>query len=438
MADSQPLFEPHAADHGDDDASSTGVSRRPEVCDRKSFVALLDRLRGGDESAQPATLVLIDIDDFGRINEDHGVAAGDRVLEEVQRRLAQSVNGACSLARIGDDEFAILERSPTDDANRGLLSEMLSALLQKPFSIDSVEIRLSWSIGQAQLTAGQGGLDLLSAASASLRTAKRGRRKHAASAEHTGEGDSSAFKIEDELIRAVESDQIEPFFQPVVDLATRKNTGFEMFARWNHAERGMIPPGEFLAAAERLDLMPQLMGKLLRRACHFAATWPSRFTLAVNVSLSQLRDPELPALFRSVLEDTGLEAARLEIDIPEAAATSSSKLAPRIAALAALGVRIVLDDFGNSFSSLRNLRKLPIDKLKIDRTFVSGSTDGAEGLEVLRGLVALSKNLSIPIVAEGVENEATAQVVELAGCSMAQGWYFAKPMPAPKSPLKRA
>ena len=204
-----------------------------------------------------------------------------------------------------------------------------------------------------------------------------------------------------------------------------------MLARWPHPTRGMVSPAEFIPIAEELGLIGAMTYHLLRRACRAAAGWPAHMTLACNVSPVQLRDPELFAMVRAVLEETGFPACRLEIEVTESALVGDLKLARALLdELKGLGVRLALDDFGTGYSGLRHLQLLPFDKLKIDASFVGAMTDDRESRKIVAAVVGLGQSLGLSIVAEGVETDETLALLRTLGCDIGQGWLFGRPAPA--------
>jgi len=236
--------------------------------------------------------------------------------------------------------------------------------------------------------------------------------------------------LEAELRVALRRDELEPFFQPLIALPTGRLVGFEMLARWPHPQRGLVPPTEFVPIAEDAGLIGQMTERLLHRACHAARDWPADVTLAVNVSPVQLRDRQLPRMIQAALEATGLPPAQLEIELTESALLADFALARSILdELKALGVRLSLDDFGTGYSSLRHLQMLPIDKIKIDSSFVRAMGADADSRKIVAAVVGLGHSLGLPTVAEGVEDVAAAIAVAELGCDIGQGYLFGKALP---------
>jgi EAL domain-containing protein (putative c-di-GMP-specific phosphodiesterase class I) len=237
--------------------------------------------------------------------------------------------------------------------------------------------------------------------------------------------------LEADLRQAILRDEIEPYFQPIVDLASKRVTGFEMLARWFHATRGEVPPCVFIPVADTAGLIGPLTEWLLRKACMIAAHWPDDITLSCNIAPGQLRDRTLPAMVRAALIDSGLSPGRLEIELTESALVQDFTLACEVLGdLRALGVRLSLDDFGAGYSGLRHLQALPIDKIKIDGSFVRRLGDDGNSCKIVAAVVGLSRSLGLSTVAEGVEDASTAAALARLGCEAGQGWHFGRAVPA--------
>jgi EAL domain-containing protein (putative c-di-GMP-specific phosphodiesterase class I) len=233
--------------------------------------------------------------------------------------------------------------------------------------------------------------------------------------------------MEVELRRAILANHIEPKYQPIVAMEDGRILGFEMLARWQHPALGDIPPSVFVPLAESFGLIGTLSEQLTRKACLAAVTWPEDMFVTVNVSPLQLRDRSLPVLMRSILAETGLSARRFEIELTESALITDFNLAYEILVdLKSTGIRLTLDDFGTGYSSLRHLQSLPLDKIKIDRDFVSTMTSTSASRKIVAGVISLGHSLGFPIVAEGIEDAQTADALQLLGCDLGQGWLYGK------------
>jgi len=236
--------------------------------------------------------------------------------------------------------------------------------------------------------------------------------------------------LEMALRHAIESDDLVAHYQPIVNLATGAVVGFEMLARWTHATMGEISPAIFVPVAESIGLIGIMTEQLLRRACLAALTWPEHLFITCNISPVQLRDRELPRLVHGILEETGLAAWRVEIELTETALIDDFSLAREIlVALKRTGVRLVLDDFGTGYSSLRHLQGLPLDKIKIDMGFVNSMMNTVSSYKIVSAVIGLGHSLGLPIVAEGIEDTIVAQELKSMGCDLGQGWLYGPALP---------
>ena len=383
-----------------------------------------------------AALLLCDLDRFKGVNDAHGHPAGDHLLQLVAARLRNVSRAGTTIARLGGDEFALVVPLDGGDpcgpaSEAAQLARRVIALLGQPFALpDGPVAQIGVSIGIALAQAGEEDADtLVRRADAALYRAKadgRG-RLHLFDPGLDASIQTRAL-LEGELREAVARDQLLPHFQPLVDMATGRLIGFEMLARWPHPTRGMIPPGEFIPIAEDAGLIGPMTEGLLRRACRAAAAWPSDTFVACNLSPLHLRDCGLPATVRSILTETGLPAHRLEMEITESALVGDIDLAQDLLGkLKALGVRLALDDFGTGYSSLRHLQLLPIDKLKIDASFVRAMGSDTESRKIVAAVIGLSHSLGLLTVAEGIEDGGTAALLRDLGCDIGQGWLYGRP-----------
>ncbi len=415
------------------------------LVNRAAFdLALREAVRSGGQFA----LLAVDLDRFKAVNDVFGHAAGDEVLERVAAILDKAVRAQDLVARVGGDEFIVLQRdiSSTDDARR--LASRIIAQFTEEMSPARDPMAVGCSLGV--VTYPRDGTDpesLRHNADVALYRAK-----------HSGRGTASFFdeemdraardrrSLEHELRHAVCREELALVYQPLVSTASGQIAGYEALLRWRHPERGQVPPDIFIPVAEEAGTILALGEWVLRRACSEAATWPSHLTVAVNVSAVQLRVPALAEAVRLALHDTGLEPSRLELEITETALLRDRELTLQtLRQIRAMGVRISMDDFGTGYSSLSNLRHFPFDKLKIDKSFVSAMLDDDAARSIVRAIAGLGKGLNLPVVAEGVETEAQHKMVAEEGCPQAQGYYFgtalSKPVhviPEPETASKRA
>jgi EAL domain-containing protein (putative c-di-GMP-specific phosphodiesterase class I) len=239
-------------------------------------------------------------------------------------------------------------------------------------------------------------------------------------------------QLESDLKAAILEGKIEPYYQPLIHMQDKHIYGFEMLARWEHPERGFIPPDLFIPLAEKLGLIPDLTWSMLRQACRDSRQWPDHILLSINISPNQLKEPALPAQLLAILNQEGFPPSRLEIEITETALVSDIGTAKIIlTALQSVGIKISLDDFGTGYSSLYHLRELRFDKIKIDRSFVQSMEDNRESEKIVDAILSLAKSLGLPTVAEGIENPGVQQQLLAMGCEFGQGYYYGRAMTAP-------
>ncbi len=394
----------------------------------------LVRLERGDSGV---VLLLLDLDRFKTINDLHGHLVADHLLQLVAARLRGLARTGDLIARLGADEFALVisfdaaEPSFSLSDAATLVARRVIASLHQPFELTGgVMVQVGVSIGM--VLAQQGGEDadtLMHRADVALYQAKADGCGHFRFFEAGMDAAARARALlEGDLRAALAGDQIIPNFQPMVEMESGQVAGFEMLARWPHPTRGMVSPAEFVPIVEELGLIGLMTDRLLRRACRIATSWPADVSLACNVSPLQLRDRGLPAMIRSALEEAGLPAHRLELEITESALVGDLDLARDILfELKALGVRLALDDFGTGYSSLRHLQMLPFDTLKIDASFVGAMVRDVESRKIVTAVVGLAKSLGLAIVAEGVEEPETAAMLRELRCDVGQGWLFGRP-----------
>ena len=415
----------------------TGLPNRRHLYEQLG-AAVVRLQRGGKAVA----LLLLDLDRFKPINDLHGHPAGDRLLQLVAARLREAARSNDLVARLGGDEFALVieldgvgdpaapDRLGLDDAASALAARVI-AVLEAPFGLEGgIVVRIGVSIGIAFAEPGhETAAALIRRADVALYHAKSDQRGHF-SVFTPGMDAAPRLRalLEDELRQAIAADCIIPYFQPLVEIETSRLVGFEMLARWPHPERGMISPADFIPIAEETGLIGAMTECLLRRACRIALGWPPEVSLACNISALQLRDRSLPAMIKAALDQSGLAAHRLELEITESALVGDLNLARAILLeLKALGVRLALDDFGTGYASLRHLQMLPFDTLKIDASFVAAMANDNESRKIVVAVIGLAKSLHLTVVAEGVEEPGTAALLGALNCDVGQGWLFGRP-----------
>jgi diguanylate cyclase (GGDEF)-like protein len=392
--------------------------------------AVLDHAQSG---AVPCSVLLIGLDHFKQVNDLHGHAVGDLVLCEVARRLEAIVQSGGGLARLGGDEFAIFAKSETQQQTpleeaKAMATRVLGAI-GAPILVGEKRIEIAASIGIAPChSAGADAGHLLRAADIAMYRAKRDARGTFRFFEQSMEDDLRAQgSLEADLKRAVAEGKIQPYYQPLVELRNNRICGFEALARWEHAERGFVPPNLFIPLIEQLGLMSQFTSSILGQACRDAKHWPDNVRLSVNVSPSELKDPLLPSRILAILALEAFPCARLEVEITETALLSDIETARSIlTALQSSGINVSLDDFGTGYASLSHLRELKFDKIKIDRSFVQSMQTDPESEKIVDAILGLTKNLNLPTVAEGIEDASTLLRLAAKGCEFGQGYYFGK------------
>ncbi len=413
----------------------TGLPNRSLFMDRVTHALGWAR----PDDATPLAVLLLDLDRFKVINESLGHAVGDQLLAAVGRRLNEALRPADTIARLGGDEFAVLvDGLAGEAAAEGLARRMVEALAT-PFLVEGRDTYVSASVGVALSRAGsQSAADLLREAEIALYRAKADAGDRV-SLFHPRMSASSMERLELELDlrRAVERDELRVHYQPLIDLRTGRTVGHEALVRWQHPTRGLLPPLSFIPLAEETGLILTIGDVVLAEACRQARAWQlldpalAELVVSVNLSARQFARPDLAARIAAVLARTGLAPETLELEITESLAMSDAEATGvTLRALHELGVRVVLDDFGTGYSSLAYLSRLPLDVIKVDRSFVAGLHDSATNLAIVRAVVGLAQGLGISVTAEGIEREDQLEVLRELGCDRGQGFLFARPRPA--------
>jgi len=383
-------------------------------------------------SADKAAVLVLGLDNFKAVNDTLGHGIGDKLLRGVAKRLRSTLREEDTLARLNSDEFAIVQSGLARPEDAVLLSRRLLEAVGEPYLLDGHSVVIGASIGIAMAPGdGDESDKLLKNADMALSRAKNDSRGTFSFFEAGMDARAqSRRKIELDLRDAIQNDVLRPYYQPLVDLATGRITGFEALVRWPHPERGMISPAEFIPVAEETGLINALGGLMLRRACMDAAQWPDDVRVAVNLSPLQFRVGNLLSVVMDALKQSGLPARRLELEITETLLLEkSSQVLATLHALRALGVRISMDDFGTGYSSLSYLRSFPFDKIKIDQSFVRDLAANPDAQAIVRSIISLGKGLGVTITAEGVETEAEVNCLRNEGCHEGQGFLFSRARP---------
>ena len=413
----------------------TGLPNRALLLDRVSHA--LSFIRPDEDG--PIGFILLDLDRFKVINESLGHAAGDRLLELVGRRLSECLRPGDTVARFGGDEFAVLLDAVRDVDDALHVAERIETELRAPFDLDGRDTFIGASMGIALGRAGstEPG-DLLRDAEIALYRAKADvSTRHALFEPGMSAAVAERLDLENDLRRAVERDELRLHYQPLVDLATGRIVGLEALVRWQHPTRGLVPPLSFIPLAEETGLILSIGRWVLETACRQARAWQVAFPtdppilMSVNLSAKQFARADLVEQVSAILAETGLHAACLELEITESVLMDESDAGIQaLQALRKLGVKLVLDDFGTGYSSLSYLKHMPLDTIKIDRSFVAELTGDDANLAIVQAVISLAHGLGIDVVAEGIETAAQLARLRELVCDRGQGYYYARPLPA--------
>jgi diguanylate cyclase (GGDEF)-like protein len=373
---------------------------------------------------------LIDLDNFKLINDTHGHAAGDSAICAAADRLREVASGwQASLARLGGDEFALAVSGDFNRAELATLATTLLSTMAAPLAgYPTVNLSATVGIAVAPMDATQVQI-LLQQADCAMYRGKNGGRAvfHFYEASFEREQREQA-RFDEALREAVVAGDIQPFYQPLVSLPDQALVGFEILARWQHPERGLVMPLEFIPVAERLGLIQELTAGLLRQAFAQARQWPGALNLSINVTASMIENPDFPQWLERLAREGAFPLNRLEVEVTENTLVANVASAQvNLQCLRTMGVSVALDDFGTGYSGLYHLTQLAIDKIKIDRSFLDSTLDNQN--EMVRAILALGKSLRMQITAEGVEHERLAHWLADNGCDFAQGYLFGRPLP---------
>jgi diguanylate cyclase (GGDEF)-like protein len=377
------------------------------------------------------TLVLFDLDHFKKVNDLHGHAAGDQLLAHVGGTLRQMIPDATLIARLGGDEFTVLMPIADRDVVEATVERVMQTLAS-PIDVGGFHAHVSASAGIAGLASGLSAEDMLRRADIAMYAAKRGGRNRASwfAAEQEAELRTRVV-LEEEIRSGIEAGEFVPFFQPLISLSSGEATGFEVLARWNSPQRGLVEPVDFIEIAEATGLIAPLSMHVMRQALIEARGWPAHLKIAVNISPVQFRDPQLAQRILKLLAETGFPARRLEVEITEGSLIENPEQAATIVkSLKNNGITIALDDFGTGYASLTQLQSLPFDRIKIDKSFVASIGESEQSGAIVSTIASLGKMLCVPITAEGVESESIRRRLAEVGCDDAQGWLFGRAVSA--------
>jgi diguanylate cyclase (GGDEF)-like protein len=411
----------------------TGLPNRVLLDDR-----LVQAMAHANRDGQPFAVLVVDLDRFKLINDSLGHRAGDAVLDEISRRLGAVVRDIDTVARTGGDEFIVVI-SPSGAAEDAVaIAHRAKEALRAPMTASGVELHVTCSIGVAYYPTDASSADsLIARADAAMYCAKqRGRNNVQCFAPGMDAVTIGRVSLESDLHAAIEAGQFELYYQPKPDTETGDVYSAEALIRWHHPQRGLIPPDEFIPLAEECGLINEIGAWVLREACRQCAEWQRQglpaLRVAVNVAASQFRRGDLLDVIADALRSARLEAHHLEIELTESAVmTHPEESATILEQLSRMGVLVSVDDFGTGYSSINYLRRFPIDKLKIDRSFVR-DLDCEVDASIVQAIISLAHSLKLKVVAEGVETPAQLQYLRSLGCDQYQGFHFSPPVPAGK------
>ncbi|MCC6174212.1 MAG: EAL domain-containing protein [Chloroflexi bacterium] len=409
-----------------------------DLPNRALFIDRLEHaLARASRRGESVAVLFVDLDHFKLVNDSLGHSTGDRLLVAVADRIRACLRREDTAARLGGDEFAILLED-VDGLDRSVqLADRIQQQLTRPFSLGEHEFFVSASVGVVLSDASYDRAgDLLRDADLAMYRAKaNGRGRHEVFDHSMNARIAERLTLETSLRRAIERNELRVHYQPIVALEDGAISGFEALLRWEHPQRGLIPPGEFIPLAEETGLILPIGRWVLEESCRQVTEWQARFgerplTLAVNISARQLQDPGLVDTVAAILRDTGFPPANLKLEITESIMIQDvDRTIEKLRQLDALAIDIALDDFGTGYSSLSYLRRLPVAVLKLDRSFVSRLGQDRKDEAIIRAVVTLSRDLGLQVVGEGVETSEQMRELWKLGCHYAQGYFFSKPLP---------
>jgi diguanylate cyclase (GGDEF)-like protein len=413
----------------------TGLPNRALFLDRLGHA--LARSRRVDEGM---AVLFLDLDDFKLVNDSLGHAAGDELLRGVAQRLSTSLRPGDTAARFGGDEFTVLLEQVADATEAAAIAERLRVALAVPLSVAGRSLVAGVSVGLAGSFVGEDAATasaLLQAADLALYQAKAAGKGQLVVFDDSMQRRATArLELVHALRQAVAHEDFVVYYQPQIDTASGQLVGVEALVRWQHPERGLVEPVDFIGLAEETGLILPLGLWVLRMACRQAQSWRAQndgrpLLLSVNLSPMQVRQPDLVAEVAAILAETGLPADALCLEITESVLLEDAEATTRtLQALRALGVHLAIDDFGTGYASLSYLQRFPVETVKIDRSFIAALGESAGGMAIVEAVTALAHQLGLAVVAEGIETAAQSALVEQVGCDQSQGFYVAHPLPA--------
>jgi len=417
------------------------LAQHDSLTDLPNRVLLNDRLNEAialsSRHRRNLAVLFLDLDRFKHINDSLGHVVGDRLLQSVGRRLFTCVRSSDTISRQGGDEFVILLWEVRHAQDAAITAEKMLQALREPHHIDGHVLHVTGSIGIVTYPGdGTDAETLMKKADFAMYYAKdTGRDRYQFFKSEMNAQAVERQWLEDSLRHAIERQELVLHYQPKINLATGGIIGVEALIRWHHPQRGLVPPGEFIAIAEQCGLIVPIGRWVLHEACRQARAWQAAglppMSIAINISSVELRAPGFVSGVRATLEETGLEPRCLELELTETALLEDSRsVADVLRELKDIGVLLALDDFGTGYSSLSHLRRFPIDAVKIDQSFVRDLTTDEDDAGIVAAVIGLGKSLHMRVVAEGVETREQLEILQEQGCPQGQGYYFSRPVPA--------
>ncbi|MGH8386055.1 MAG: phosphodiesterase DibA [Pseudomonas sp.] len=417
------------------------LAHHDPLTDLPNRLLITDRVEQALTSAQlnkrGCALLMVDLDHFKMINDSLGHSIGDQLLKAVAERLKAIFGPGITLARLGGDEFAVLAESCPHLVQAAALAQRIIDGLKEPFSIDGHQLFINTSIGISLFPSDALSAEQLlrNADSALFKAKSAGRNGYALYTEELTAHARRRVELSFELRRALEQQQLRVHYQPVHNLQTSRMIGVEALVRWEHPQRGLVSPAEFIPVAERTGLIAEIDAWVMRQACQQMCQWRQAGMalsfVAVNVSPRLFARRELYQQVAQVLHETGLDPACLELEVTESAVMEDPEVAlEQMHRLRELGVRLAIDDFGTGYSSLLRLKRLPVQKLKIDQGFVAGLPCDEDDAAIVRVIIALAQSMGMQVQAEGIEQAEQAAFLLEQGSHLGQGYWFGRPVPA--------
>ena len=406
---------------------------------RVQFKTRLEETLASRASGNRFAVLFLDLDDFKVINDGLGHTLGDRLLCSLAKRLQKILEPAGFWARIGGDEFAVLLDGPDCSQQAGVLAQRIHHEMALPERLDGLELFVSGSVGIVLDDGSYHSSEevLRDADTAMFKAKTRGKGETAVFGQAMHEAVRQRLLLENDLRRALEREELFLAYQPIVDLHTGKPTGFEALLRWQHAERGLISPMEFIPVAEASGLILPIGEWVLVRACKQMAAWRALapgvedMSVSVNFSGRQFMQPDLTRRVSRILSESGLEPRAVKLEITESVVMENAdRAAEMLEELRSQGLKVMIDDFGTGYSSLAYLRRFPVDTLKVDRSFVRNLDTDRDNLQIVKAVIQMAGSLELSVVAEGIETEKELAVLRALGCAYGQGYLFARPLGA--------